>query len=204
MPLILSRSEKNRHLTDEVCHFFLLWLSIDERTTHQRVALCQKDIGDVLRSFLAKCGIEFVVVPYDHIFHNLCYDNALENGYAEETLAQLLPFLPGGVIMACTAYAHLPCQSTREFIAWYTTILIYLDDMFQERVEIVAEFNERFTRNEPQGNSVLDLFSSLLREMPSRFGRVQSNIMVTSTLNLVTALLLEHGIQQSVSSLLYS
>ncbi len=104
----------------------------------------------------------------------------------------LRPCIPGGVIMATTAYAHLDDQPTQIFIALYTALLIFLDDAFQEDVELVASFNSRFIRKEPQRHANLDVFAHLLHEMPSRFSSVAANIMVTSTLNLVTALALEH------------
>lgn len=107
----------------------------------------------------------------------------------------LRPFMPGGVVMATTAYAHLDNKSTQIFIALYTAFLIYLDDVFQHDVEHVYCFNERFILCQAQDDPVLDGFASLLREFPQHFGRVVSNIMITSTLNLVTALLLEHETQ---------
>jgi len=103
--------------------------------------------------------------------------------------------MPGGVVMATTAYAHLNNKSTQILIALYTAFLIYLDDVFQHDVELVYCFNERFILCQAQDDPVLDGFASLLHEFPQHFGRVVSNIMITSTLNLVTALLLEFETQ---------
>lgn len=97
--------------------------------------------------------------------------------------------------MATTAYAHLPNESTRIFIALYTAFLIYLDDVFQKDVDRVSVFNDRFIQGQPQEDPVLDSFAALLHEIPNHYGRVVSNIMLTSTLNLVNALLLEHETQ---------
>jgi hypothetical protein len=97
--------------------------------------------------------------------------------------------------MATTAYAHYPRKDTQIMICIYTAFLIYLDDKFQGDIDDVRDFNERFVLGEKQRDPTLECFAQLLREMPLHYGRVVSNIMVTSTLNLVTALLLEYETQ---------
>ena len=91
-------------------------------------------------------------------------------------------------------------QSTRIYIALYTAALIYLDDTFQQDIQGVSTFNERFVNNKPQEDPVLEGFGVLLRTATLHFDHVPSNIILTSTLNLVTALSLEHGMQKSLVS----
>ncbi|KAF8882389.1 isoprenoid synthase domain-containing protein [Infundibulicybe gibba] len=152
-----------------------------------------QSIRVVIDGFLSRCEIPFSVTQYDHNFHAACCREAHRKGYLVEDSRQnsLLSFLPGGVIMATTAYAHLTNQSTRIFIALYTGFLIYLDDVFQNDIDSVSCFNNNFIQRLPQKDPVLDGFASLLHEFPQHFGRLVSNIMITSTLNLVSALLLE-------------
>lgn len=97
--------------------------------------------------------------------------------------------------MASTAYAHLDCKRTRIFIALYTAFLIYLDDVFQNEVEEVRSFNQRFMQGQPQGDIVLDAFAKLLHGTSQHFDQLASDIIMTSTLNLVTALSLEYKIK---------
>jgi hypothetical protein len=124
----------------------------------------------------------------DKEFYAECYAGAVKRGWPKETVNQ---HLPGGVAMGCTGYGHLPRRSTRILIAIYTACGIYLDDVFQEDVEAVSMFNQRFFEHAPQGDPVLDCFAQILLELGDHFERVVSNIMVTSTLNAVTALTLE-------------
>ena len=154
-------------------------------------------LREIVVGFLEECQLPFPVVDYDPTFHEACEVDAHCRGWSSATISSIRPFLPGGVIMATTAYAHLTSESTRIFVALYTAALIYLDDTFQHDIRGVSSFNERFMRNEAQEDGVLEGFASLLREAPDYFGCVPSNIIVTSTLNLVTALSLEHGLQQT-------
>lgn len=144
-------------------------------------------------TLLGACAIPYLdVVPYDRHFHAMCVSDAVRRGCPQSGSQSLTPFIPGGVVMATTAYAHLPSEATRVLIAVYTACGIYLDDVFKQDVDIVRCFNQRFVQGTPQGEPVLDCFAGILRELPEHFGDVVSNIMVTSTLNAVTALLLEH------------
>lgn len=151
-------------------------------------------IRSVIKDFLSRCSIPLLMTPFDNNFLNTCCEEAGRRGYPLDSFpaaTSLRPFMVGGVVMATTAYAHLPLVRTRIFIAIYTAFLIYLDDVFQSRIDAVRGFNQRFIKKQPQGDAVLDAFAGFLHEFPAHFGLVASNIMVTATLNLVTALLLE-------------
>lgn len=144
-----------------------------------------------IKEFLRWCNI-----PYPPIIPNIdlleaCYKDALRRGCSLEEERSVYPFIPGGVAMAATAYAHLEDMPTQIYIAMYTAFLIYLDDVFQHDVAEVSSFNQRFITNQPQGDPVLDAFAYLLLEMPERYGTLLSNMMITSTMKLVTALVLE-------------
>ncbi|KAJ6607568.1 isoprenoid synthase domain-containing protein [Mycena sp. CBHHK59/15] len=145
------------------------------------------------------------VTPFDKAFYADCYAGAVKRGWPPETVAK---HLPGGVVMSSTGYAHLPNRSTRVLIAIYTACGIYLDDVFKEDVEAVSVFNQRFFEHALQGDPFLDCFAQVLLELGDYFERVVSNIMVTSTLNAVTALTLEYKtegmtVQMSPSALGY-
>lgn len=103
-----------------------------------------------------------------------------------------LAFIPGGAIMALTGYAHLPDTAVRVLVALYTACGIYLDDKFKQDVDGVAKFTERFLRGIPQGDRALDAFADLILETFHHFPQFAANLMVSSTLNAVNALLLEY------------
>ncbi|KAJ7706343.1 isoprenoid synthase domain-containing protein [Mycena rosella] len=143
------------------------------------------------------------VTEIDKTFYAECYTGAAKRGWPPETINK---YLPGGVVMGSTGYSHLSNRSTRILIAIYTACGIYLDDVFKKDVEVVSLFNQRFFEHAPQGDPVLDCFAQVLLELGSHFERVVSNIMVTSTLNAVSALTLEastQGMTMSPSALGY-
>lgn len=168
-------------------------LSLILKFTHQPVDSLN-GIRNAVTDFLARCDFSFPVTQYDRDFHNSCCDVARGKGYPVDS-PSLKPFIPGGVVMATTAYAHLQNRSTQILIALYTAFLIYIDDVYQHNVEGIDCFNERFILCKSQDDPVLDALTSLLQEFHQHFGRVASNIMITSTLNFMTSLLLDHEMQ---------
>ena len=108
------------------------------------------------------------------------------------------PYIPIGVVLSTTAYAHLENKSTRILIALYTAFLTYLDDAFQYHMERLYYFNQRFMLHQPHDDPVLDALSELLHELPEHFGHAASSMMMISTLNFMTALLLEYETQETL------
>ncbi|KAF9467087.1 isoprenoid synthase domain-containing protein [Collybia nuda] len=150
------------------------------------------DIRDCVADFLSRCKIGYKHAPIDPSFLECCYREAKSRGYVTEDEQLFLQFLPGGAAMALTGYAHLPDMSIRVSIALYTACGIYLDDKFKTDVDAVAKFNERFIRGTPQEDRVLDAFADIILDILHRFPRVSGNMIVSSTLNAVNALLLEY------------
>ena len=104
-------------------------------------------------------------------------------------------FLREGVVYAATAGTHLPHRPTQIWIALYTSCAIYVDeaaDLFIEEMPKIYLFNDRFIGNEPQGNGVLDAFADVMRRASDLYRPVASHLITTSTLNFVTANLLEY------------
>ncbi|KAF9456360.1 isoprenoid synthase domain-containing protein [Collybia nuda] len=152
-------------------------------------------IRDIVGGFLERCAIPYPMIPYDLDFFRLSCEEASRRGYPLEGKNSLKPFIPGGVAIATTAYAHVKDLPTRIVICLFTACAIYADDMFHNNAAIVDEFNERFIQNKTQADVILEAFAELIREMAVHFKRVVANIIVTSTLNGVTALLLEYETQ---------
>ncbi len=138
--------------------------------------------------------VKFTVEPYDLGLQQMCYEEAVKRGCIMTGKFSLLPHIPGGVVMAATAYKHLKSTETCLLIALYTAFLIFLDDAFHEDMDEVAEFNSKFIANKPNEIPNLNVFAELLRDLPKYFNTIVANVMVTSTLNLVTALSLEQEI----------
>ncbi|CAK5267583.1 unnamed protein product [Mycena citricolor] len=136
-------------------------------------------------------GIAQPLPPRTPIEKSLFKDScaaAVQRGWPADTAPK---YMGGGVAMSSTGYAHLDNNSTRILIAVYTACGIYLDDVYQHNTTGVSEFNQRFFEHVPQADPVLDCFAQILLEIGDHFDRVVANIIVTSTLNAVTALTLE-------------
>ncbi|EEB94714.1 hypothetical protein MPER_06428 [Moniliophthora perniciosa FA553] len=101
------------------------------------------------------------------------------------------PVITGGLPMAVNAYPHLKDTKVPVLIALYTAFLIYLDDVLCHDQDAVSEFNERLATGKVQKNFMLDHFAALIIEFSRHFPRIPYNIMLSSTMNFVTALLLE-------------
>jgi hypothetical protein len=105
---------------------------------------------------------------------------------------ELKPFIIQGVAIAVTAYSHLEDISIRVWMALITAAAIYCDDKFLKDTNAVGVFCERFLRGQPQEDRALNAFADLLLETPRFYPRVTANLMVTSMLNLINAVLLDH------------
>jgi len=104
-------------------------------------------------------------------------------------------FLREGVVYAANAGLHLPHRPTQIWIALYTSCAIFVDetaDYFPEEIPNIYLFNDRFIGKKPQGNGVLDAFADIMRQVSDLYLPVASHLITTSTLNFVTANLLEY------------
>lgn len=147
-------------------------------------------VRNVVKAFLGGCGLVYPQPPCHSSFEVDCIAEGKRRGYITGETETLKRFIPAGVAMARNAYHHQP-HAIQVFICFYTAFLVYLDDMFEKDIAAVQEFNHLFVTGQRQATSLLDHFADLLLEMPVVFGPVEANIMTTSTLNLVTALLIE-------------
>ena len=77
------------------------------------------------------------------------------------------------------------------FTTLFTDYATYMDNMCARDTSLVAKFVDNFIYKKPQGHPVLDAYANLLLDMPNTFQEVVSNLMITSSLNLITAWLLE-------------
>ena len=119
----------------------------------------------------------------------------MRRGYPVDGDHSVRTFLREGVVYAANAGAHLTHRPTQIWIALYTSCAIFVDetiDYFPEEMPKVYLFSDRFIRKEPQGNGVLDSFADIIRRASNLYPPVSSHLIITSTLNFITANLLEN------------
>ena len=156
------------------------------------------------QNFLDTCKIPFHTRELDQALFTAACDSASRFGCCMSGPLSVVPHLRMGAMMGSVPFGHRELD-IQLFIALYTGYLLHMDDMCQRDASLVGNFIDTFTLHQPQGHPVLDAFAELLLDLPDKFGKVISNVMVTSALNMITALLLEVEVpDMSVSSYMFS
>lgn len=109
----------------------------------------------------------------------------------------ILPYMAVGVSIASNAYGHLPDCATKMWICLFTTVATCVDDMMARPEDLVHvyRFNERFANCQPQEHPVLNALDGLLREVHCHHSAPVSNLIVTSSLNFMSSILLDNETQ---------
>ncbi|KAL5522399.1 hypothetical protein ACEPAG_8415 [Sanghuangporus baumii] len=127
-------------------------------------------------------------------FEALCIAEASARGYILEDDAALRRTIGTGATIAATSYSHLRDESFKIYIALFTGFVAYLDDLFLSHIDAIREFVSRFVARQPQQIKVLDDFAALLLETPRFHNAVACNIILTSTLDYVSSLLIQYDV----------
>ncbi|KAG2369199.1 isoprenoid synthase domain-containing protein [Suillus spraguei] len=162
--------------------------------------------GEVLASirqsmaeFLQRCGLQYKNVALDEAWYCECYKEAINRGYPMDTI---LPYMTVGVTMMSNAFDHLPDRATKIWICFFTTLCVCIDDMKKvEDLAHVYHFNERFANCRPQEHPVMNALDGLLREAACHYSALASNLIVTSSLNFMSSIVLDNETQDMPISL---
>ena len=163
-------------------------------------------------------NVTYPKVTYDLEFSQSCCEVALRS-HVKPEIVQSQEFqlaLQGAVAIATTTYAHLENVSTRQWICLYTTwweilceslgtdnlkwfsfhSLIYFDDLSKTEASSVREFHARFVSSRPQMHPLLDYYAELLRNAGNHFLPSCANLVVSSSLDFVTGLMIDYDLQK--------
>ncbi|KAF9264348.1 terpenoid synthase [Marasmius fiardii PR-910] len=146
---------------------------------------------------LVNCDIPFDKnLPVDQAMYNQCKE-LLESkfNYPLSLYPWFEKCLHLGVDLAGSAFSHLPkCNQIQ--IAFFTTTVMALDDHFRQIQEQMEGFSDRLVKGLPQNNPILATGAQVLSDMPHYYGRLQSNLIVTSMLDFVSSLMIDTEIQK--------
>ncbi|KAF8188986.1 isoprenoid synthase domain-containing protein [Pholiota molesta] len=166
-------------------------------------------IRGIVEGLLRKIRSPFTVFPYAQDLHDLCCAFATEHGYpmgTDPSEPSLRLCMPRGVILASVSYGYIEDDATRIFISIYTAFITYIDDAYTEDSKGVSVFTEQFIRREKQLDPVLDGFASFLLSIPDYYGPVEGNIILATTLNFISSMILDiqtQGIKVSLHATRY-
>ncbi|KAF9444803.1 terpenoid synthase [Macrolepiota fuliginosa MF-IS2] len=150
-------------------------------------------IKDILANFLQQCDISYPrQVCLDQPFQAACYADAERRGLDMELLKKPIDV---GIAIGSAAYEHLENQSTRVFIAIWTGLLTYVDDVYESYSDGLNEFFERFTHKQPQRYQVLDQIVTMIHELPQHWGIVGSNLILTAEMDFLTSTIIDNIIE---------
>ena len=73
--------------------------------------------------------------------------------------------------------------------------LIYFDDLTRTDASSIRDFHRRFTSGQPQLHPLLDSYGALLRKAWIHFLPTCANLVVSSSLDFITGLIIDHDQQ---------
>ncbi|KAG2069674.1 terpenoid synthase [Suillus decipiens] len=156
-------------------------------------------IRQSMTEFLQRCGLQYKNVALDEAWYSECCKEAIIRGYPMDII---LPYITIGVSMMSNAFDHLPDRATKIWICFFTTLCVCIDDMTKaEDLAHVYCFNERFANCRPQDHPVMNALDGLLRETAYHYSALASNLIVTSSLNFMSSIVLDHETQDMPISL---
>ncbi|KAG0703989.1 isoprenoid synthase domain-containing protein [Suillus ampliporus] len=151
-------------------------------------------IRQAIAGFLQRCGLQYRDIAIDEAWYSECCQEAINRGYPMDGNNSILPYMAVGVAIMSNAYDHLPDRATKMWICLFTSVSTCIDDMMDRGEDLVHvyRFNERFASCQPQGDPVLSALDALLREVACHYSAPVSNLIVASSLNFMSSILLDN------------
>ncbi|KAF8897324.1 hypothetical protein BD779DRAFT_1490231 [Infundibulicybe gibba] len=149
--------------------------------------------------FLRELDTPFPNLQYEpHFAQDACRE-ALKLGFSSSHVysPEFQRAVQPSAAMCMTVYPHLPLPS-QYYICLYTTCAIYFDDLALRDASVVREFNALFLGNRKQHHPLLDAFAILLRTTSEHFSDICAAMIITSTLDYISALIVEQEQQDAV------
>ncbi|KAF5390791.1 hypothetical protein D9757_004431 [Collybiopsis confluens] len=154
------------------------------------MSMTKEEIAEAIQSFLSRCSIPYQRPQMDEPLLQLCYNEATKRGYMVEGDEELKPFIPQGLAIAFTAYAHLDI-TMQVWIALTTAGAIYCDDRLIKDTSSINVFWERLFRGERQADRALNAFADLILEARKYFPRLTANLIASSVFDFMNSIILD-------------
>jgi hypothetical protein len=147
-------------------------------------------VRDVINSFFLKTG-QSPKAPHQPdalIFEKECWAEAYRRGYDMNLLSKHLHV---GILVSNAAYFYLSFE-LRLYIAYYTGLMLCVDDHFDIQSDGIVHFMERYQRGERHPTDVLNNLADLLAETATLYDPVATNLIMCASFSFMNAMVLEH------------
>nr|BDI63084.1 sesquiterpene synthase [Agaricus bisporus] len=147
-------------------------------------------VRDVISDFLLKTNQtpKAPEQPDALVFERECWAEADRRGYDMHYLSKHLPV---GILVSNAAYFYQSFE-LRLYIAYYTGLLLCVDDNFDIQSDGIARFMERYQRGECHPTDVLNNLADLLAETSTFFDPVATNLIMCATFSFMNAMVIEN------------
>jgi hypothetical protein len=147
-------------------------------------------VRSVVTEFLAKCK-HTAHIPYtasSAIFERECWVEAYRRGY---DMVQLSKHLHVGILVSNAAYFY-QSHEIKLYIAYYTALMLCVDDNFDSQSDGIIHFMESYQRGERHPSDVLNNIADLLAETSSFFDPVATNLIMCASFSFMNAMVIEN------------
>lgn len=157
-------------------------------------------VRTIVTEFLSKCKLT-AYIPYSPdaaIFERECLAEAYRRGY---DIVQLTKHLHVGILVSNAAYFY-QSKELKLYIAYFTALMLCVDDNYDLQTDGIIHFMERYQRGERHPTQVLNNIADLLADTPSFFNPVATNLIMCSSFLFMNAMVIEnitHGQKVSTS-----
>lgn len=149
-------------------------------------------------SFLQRCNISYGLIDTYSIpkdFSDACIAKAKLLNLNMEGPDSIAPYMIVGVAIGYLSYKHINNIDLEVHIALFTATVTYLDDNLEKHVDSLSQFAKRFTNSEAQADLPTKSLDKILRETSNFYDGICKNMLISSTFNFITALILQYKLQ---------
>ncbi|EIW83041.1 terpenoid synthase [Coniophora puteana RWD-64-598 SS2] len=134
-------------------------------------------------------------VLLDPSYYSDCCAYAFSKGYSVTPSSEVHRHIQIGSIMGQLAYGHLPDRAAQIYVAMFTAVLVWIDDVAQSDVERARSFCGCFINGRPQPDPGLELVAQTLHDAAKLYAPVQAAMIVNSALNFINGSVLEYDLR---------
>ncbi|KAK0467078.1 uncharacterized protein EV420DRAFT_664438 [Desarmillaria tabescens] len=162
-------------------------------------------IGESVRLLLDRCSVDMQtqrVIPFDDELFSLACDEVARQALIldTETSKSFTPYIKHGTDTVTTCYNHIQGVKCRIYIVLYIACFFYFDDKFipeySDSDNVAQDLFACMMGKASPADPLQQLFCYLMTEAPKCFpNHPASNVVITGTLNFVTAASLDYRTQ---------